>query len=183
MTAVHASGDRITADEFLAGPYPPGSELVDGVVHVNDAAFLHQEVVGRIYAALREWALTVLLGRAGFGGNWVLDDGHVYKPDAWWAARTPRGTRHHGPPDLAVEVRSPSTWALDVGPKLRHYEQAGTSELWLVDPPARSVLVFRRAEGEEGFAATVEVGPGEELTSPLLPGFRLAVDALFADLE
>ena len=29
-----------------------------------------------------------------------------------------------GPPDLAVEIRSPSTWRFDVGMKLETYERA-----------------------------------------------------------
>lgn len=85
------------------------------MVHVNDPAFDHQEVCVRILLALREWAVERAIGRAGYGGNWVLSDGNVYKPDVWWADRPPCGTRHAGPPELAIEVRSPSTWALDVG--------------------------------------------------------------------
>lgn len=37
------------------------------------------------------------------------------------------------PPQLAVEVRSESTWRFDVGPKKRVYEEAGLGEQWLVD--------------------------------------------------
>ncbi|WP_300008566.1 Uma2 family endonuclease [Pseudonocardia sp.] len=170
---------RITADEFLSGDHPIGSELVDGVVYEMDPAFDHQEVVSRLLTALREQTDH---GRAGIGGNWVLADGHVYKPDVWWKAQRPRGVRHDGPPELAIEVRSPGTWALDVGPKLRQYEAAGTTELWLVDTASSTVLVFRRDDSGPGFADAVEFAAGEELTSPLLPGFALDVDALFADL-
>lgn len=80
-------------------------------------------------------------------------------------------------------MRSPGTWALDVGPKLRRYELTGAAELWLVDPPACSVLVFRRDGADAGFAAAVEIGVDEALTSPLLPGFGLATAELFADLD
>lgn len=183
MTVHAARSDRITADTFLSGDYPIGSELIDGVVYVMDPAFLHQEVALRLVEVLRDWSRDHGLGRVGYGGNWVLSDGHVYKPDVWWAAERPRGTRHVGPPELAIEVRSPGTWALDVGPKLRRYEEAGASEVWLVDPTSNSVLVFRRQAGEPGFADAVEIGQGEALVSPLLPGFALDVEALFADLE
>lgn len=186
MTAmtVPAAVPRITAEEFLADDYPVGSELVDGVAHTNDPAFLHQEIVFRLLQAFGAWIRSdVGHGHAGFGGTWVLDDRHVYKPDAWWRAVRPRGTRNDGPPDLAVEVRSPGTWALDVGPKLRRYEAAGTTELWLVDPPAASVLVFRRDGSGAGFAAAVEIGGAEALSSPLLPGFALTPADLFADLD
>ncbi|GAA1401075.1 Uma2 family endonuclease [Pseudonocardia kongjuensis] len=183
----------VEVEEFLTGDFPVGSELVDGVVHLNDPAFLHQEVVSRLLQALAAWTRTEPgHGRAGFGGNWVLAGRNVYKPDVWWAAEPPRGTRHAGPPELAVEVRSPGTWALDVGPKLRRYEAAGTAELWLVDPPAWTVLVFRRAAGSgtagsgtagagaAGFGTALEVAGGD-LTSPLLPGFALPVTDLVED--
>jgi Uma2 family endonuclease len=100
----------------------------------------------------------------------------------WWTAQRPRGVRNDGPPDLAIEVRSPGTWALDVGPKLKQHEAAGTTELWLVDTPSSTVLVFRRDDSGPGFADAVEHGMGESLTSPVLPGFTTSVDALFADL-
>jgi hypothetical protein len=43
MTAmtVQAQDPRISAEEFLSHDYPIGSELIDGVVHVNDATFRH----------------------------------------------------------------------------------------------------------------------------------------------
>ncbi len=184
MTAmtVQTAAPRITAEEFLSRDYPIGSELVDGVVYEMDPAFDHQEVVSRLNRWMGNWAADTGLGRVGVGGNWVLSDGHVYKPDVWWKAERPRGVRDDGPPELAIEVRSPGTWALDVGPKLRRYESSGTAELWLVDTPSSPVLVFRRDDSGPGFADAVEFGAGETLTSPLLPGFALAVDELFADL-
>ena len=95
----------------------------------------------------------------------------------WWTAEPPDGTRHDGPPELAVEVRSPGTWHLDIGRKLANYRDADTREPRLVDTPASTVLVYR----EGAFDDAVEVGPGEHLTSPLLPGFALVIDELFTD--
>lgn len=43
------------------------------------------------------------------------------------------------------------------------------------------MLVFRRDDG--AFDTTADVGLGETLTTPLLPGFALALDDLFADLD
>lgn len=169
-----------TAQEFLASAAPTGSELVAGVVYLNDVSFEHQELCARMVLALHRWERDSGLGRGGIGGNWVLSDGDVYKPDVWWTSRPPSGSRHDGPPDLAIEVREMGTWAVDIGQKWRRYEAAGTAELWLVDGPARTVLVFRR-DGD-AFDTAIDVGPGEELTSRLLPGFVLAIDELFSDL-
>jgi Uma2 family endonuclease len=175
MTARTATA-LISADEFLSQDHPIGSELIDGVVHVNDPGFRHQRLCSRVYDALMLWGRgRPEPGEAGWGGNWVLSDRNVYKPDVWWAATAPDGTRHDGPPDLAVEVRSPGTWHRDIGRKLERYRDAGTRELWLVDTPASTVLVYRVGS----FGEPIEVGPGEQLTSPLLPGFALPIDELF----
>ena len=96
----------------------------------------------------------------------------------------PRVRRSIDPPpasgDIVVEVRSPSTWSRDVGVKRALYERHGAQELWLVDPPARSVLVFGRSTKDmPTFDQTVEIEDGGTLTSPLLPGFALPVADLF----
>ena len=53
-------------------------------------------------------------------------------------------------------------------------------ELWLVDTPVSTVLVFRRSGPDsDRFDDDGELGPGDTLASPLLPGFELQVDAVF----
>lgn len=47
--------------------------------------------------------------------------------------------------DLAVEVRSPSTWRYDIGTNKATYEHHALSELWLVDTESGAVLVYRRS--------------------------------------
>jgi len=83
-------------------------------------------------------------------------------------------------PELVVEVRSPSTWRFDVGAKKDNYELAGVAELWLVDTEAEVVLVFRRSTPRNArFDLSLDLGIDEALTSPLLPGFELAVSEIF----
>ncbi len=85
-------------------------------------------------------------------------------------------------PDIAVEIRSPSTWRYDVGAKKTAYERHGLPELWLVDTAADEVLVFRRsAPDAPAFDVAEELSHGDTLTSPLLPGFALELDELFVE--
>jgi len=172
---------RVSVEEFLAGDWPTDSWLVDGEVVMNDPGFQHQEVVARILLLLRAWCdAEPGRGRAGFGGNWIFGPYTLLRPDVWWAARIPSGTSSDDPPDLAVEVRSPSTWRYDLGRKREIYEKAGVAELWLVDPPAGTILVWRRAPGAPTFDPVTVPAAGDDLTSPLLDGFRLSIDDLFA---
>ena len=79
-----------------------------------------------------------------------------------------------------MEVGSSSTWRYDVGAKKATYERVGPAELWLVDTEAESVLVFRRSlPTASALDMALELGSGEALTSPLLPGFSLPVAELF----
>lgn len=177
----------IGVDEFLAGDWPDGAQLVAGEVVVDDPTFWHQHLAGNVHDPLRRWARAEPgRGVAGWGGNWVLASGQVYKPDVWWVSEEHRfelrSARHDGPPDLVVEVRSPGTWLKDIGPKRDTYEQGDVAELWLVDNPAEVVLVLRRSTPASAtFDVALEVGLDENLASTLLPGFLLPVRELFAE--
>lgn len=52
-----------------------------------------------------------------------------------------------GPPDLVVEVVSPSTASRDRGSKLERYRHYGVPEYWVVDPVAPLVEVWRFSSG------------------------------------
>ena len=177
----------LTIEEFLAAEWPPDTQLIDGEAVMNDPSFRHQEITARLVEALRAWTrVGHQRGTAGFGGNWTVAPGQVFKPDAWLAVEStqpgPDAVRSDTPPTLAVEVRSPGTWHLDTGRKRQVYEEVGVAELWLVDTPARSVLFFRRSHADSPeFDVSTEVASPDILTSPLLEGFSLAVDDLFAD--
>ncbi|CAN5261930.1 Uma2 family endonuclease [soil metagenome] len=175
---------RMTVKEFLARDWPRGTQLVRGEVVVNQPGLVHQRALLRILEALRGWVMAGAgRGEAGMPIDVRIGD-ELYAPDVWWmneGHRPPPGAdRLDGVPDLVVEVRSPSTWRFDVGPKRATYEQAGVSELWLVDTAAPSVLVYRRSEASHpGFDVALEVAAPDLLTSPLLSGFTLPVDTIF----
>jgi Uma2 family endonuclease len=178
---------RLQADEYFAlvDELPRFTELIDGEVVVNTPTFRHQEILGFLYVGLVLWTREQPgRGRAGLSLNVHLGDDHVFAPDALWfaAPHVPAGdvARVEAPPDLAVEVRSPSTWRFDVGVKKSVYESSGLPELWLVDTQADTVLVFRRSSAESpDFDIALELGAGETLTSPQLSGFALDVAELF----
>ncbi len=170
----------MTAEEFLALKRTDDRwyELVEGELVVNEPQPLHNETQQRVIFAIRSW----VQAEPGRGTVWlpidtVLDTGNVFSPDIVWFAEG-RGPGVHGSspvalPDLAVQVRSPSTWRRDLFVKRLVYERSGLPELWLVDTKGQEVFVFRRGE------ADFSVAPGDQLTSPLLPGFSLDIAALY----
>lgn len=90
---------------------------------------------------------------------------------------TPDAHFFEGPPDLVVEVLSPSTIRGDRVTKFWAYEQAGVPEYWIVDPHARLVEVYVLQEGR--YALHAQLLAGDQLASPTFPDPALAVSDLF----
>jgi Uma2 family endonuclease len=177
LSSMSTVAERLTADAFLArDDNPRFAQLIDGVVVVNQPSVLHQHVCGLLYEALAVWTRS----EAGRGAvslplDVPLDAHNVLVPDLLWFEGALPIDAPHAPrvPDLAVEVRSPSTWRYDIGRKRVLYEQHGVRELWLVDTASRTVLVYRRG-------VALEVGTDQTLESPLLPGFAVVVGDLIS---
>ena len=74
------------------------------------------------------------------------------------------------PPDLAIEVRSPSDEPGEIAKKLNLYQRAGVPLVWWVESDRRTVMVHRLGE------PAVELGKADDLDGgDVLPGFRLPV--------
>jgi len=81
------------------------------------------------------------------------------------------------PPDVAVEVVSPSTATNDRGRKLRMFERFGVPEYWILDPGREQIEV--RTLRDDGYGTSVSAGRGERFGSGILAGFSCEVDSLF----
>jgi len=104
------------------------------------------------------------------GANPVQPDILVILPGSL-ARVVPRGVE--GPPDLLIEVISPSNRVHDVFTKRALYARAGVREYWIVDSEARSleILTLDRDAFHQAFAAS-----GDEMpVSPLLGRLPVAV--------
>lgn len=156
-------------------------ELHDGVLLVSPSpAVGHQRAVTRLCRALSEWTDQhggeVLVGPLDV----VAAEQRTYQPDLLlvraehleWLA----GKKVHEPPDLVVEVSSPSNRWFDLGAKRDAYARFGVPEYWFVDLKARAVLVHRIVSWR--YPAPATLGEGETLGSPLLPGLALPVELL-----
>ncbi len=102
-----------------------------------------------------------------------LSPRRYFKADlAYYAAGSEMGNEVL--PTVAVEVRSPDETMAAQRRKCRRYREVGVPVCWLIDPISRSVEVFEgELDGERLPADGV-------LSTPMLPGFELALRELFA---
>jgi Uma2 family endonuclease len=162
-------------------------ELIDGEHVVTPAPTArHQLVLMRLGTALFTFVDTQRLGVVLPAPTDVILSPHdVVQPDVLFVAAERLGIvqrRIEGPPDLAVEVLSPSSRRTDEVRKRHAYERRGVGELWIVDSDVERVRVYL-LEGERRFGRARELSAehGEALTTPLLPGFSIGLVELFAD--
>lgn len=84
----------------------------------------------------------------------------------------------YGPPDLVVEIASPSTATYDRDKKLHAYERGGVPEYWIADPIARTIEVF---VVEDQVYRSLGVFQGQALLpSTVVPGLPVRVAQFFA---
>jgi Uma2 family endonuclease len=168
------AGLTMTADDYLAlGETADRYELVHGVVLMSPSPLpIHSRIARRIDFQLTAFEQTT--GRiVSFGDTDVrFDDSTVYRPDisVYLTERLPkRVNRLQTPPDLVIEVLSPSNRGLDLMTKRNDYERYGVGEYWIVDPANGDVRGWKRVGVRfEDVAIT-----GDSLPSSAIPGFTL----------
>ena len=85
-----------------------------------------------------------------------------------------RSTAFPGPPDLAVEVLSPSNTPAGIHAKVADYLAAGTRCVWVLDTGTETVVVYRSLLSPRTSTATDTLEGGD-----VVPGFRANVTELF----
>ncbi len=109
-----------------------------------------------------------------------LDELNVFQPDVLYVTREHAERIHddgiHGAPDLAIEILSPSSAALDRR-KRALLAKDGKVEFWQVDPAQRQNQRFVFAENSAKPIALID--EPETFSSPLFPGLTLATSDLF----
>ena len=160
------------------------SELVEGeIVRMTPTGAEHGVLSIRIGRLLDEHVSARGLGVCcGAETGFILqrDPDIVRAPDVAFvaAARIPKTgiPKTYWPfaPDLAVEVLSPSDRLTDVHAKIAEYFAAGTSMVWIVEPSAEAVHVYRSPHDVHVLRDEDELS-GDDV----LPGFRCVVKRLF----
>ncbi|WP_025143918.1 Uma2 family endonuclease [Pedobacter jeongneungensis] len=85
-----------------------------------------------------------------------------------------------GSPDIVVEILSPGNSKKELINKYEVYEEAGVKEYWIVSPLDKTF--FRYILDDQGkFQPTKLLTEGEEVSTPILPGFTLILEEVFHD--
>ena len=81
---------------------------------------------------------------------------------------------------LVVEILSHATRWRKEQQKRAFYQRIGVPEYWMVDPSANRIGIHRpNDEGRLMLSADLGAAAGDTLTTPLLPGFSLALADYF----
>jgi len=153
--------------EYVAG------EIVEAVPN-SYSSVVAVQIAGPMGAFVEEKGLGYVLGADG--GYQVGQDRYI--PDVSFISRQrqpdpPHDTFIANPPDLAVEVLSPTDRPRTVRTKIHNYTRAGTV-VWVVDPDDKTVEVYIPGQAVRtlGLSDTLDGGDA-------LPGFALAVKDMF----
>ena len=183
LTNMNSEGP-LTAEELLRHTLPgKRTELVRGAMRVREpAGFRHGEIAARLARVVgnhvdRHGLGIVLAAETGF--TLARNPDTVRAPDVAFVSHerlpdtTPTGFAEFAP-DLAVEVLSPGDRPGDVLGKVADWLDAGSALVWVVDPSARHVRVYRK-DGSESIVEETDSLSGEDV----LPGFVCTCELIF----
>lgn len=128
-------------------------EIVTGELVVTPAPTpAHQIIVGRLFRSIANFVEENQLGFVLPAPVEVRLSPHdVVEPDIVYVSnerkRLMLGKYIDGPPDLVVEVLSPSTRRMDLVRKRALYARSGIDEYWIVDPERRTLEMHRLESG------------------------------------
>jgi Uma2 family endonuclease len=159
------------------------SELVAGrFVEVGTATNTHGRGLAAILTLLYEFVEKQDSGRLAVGGVGIYtqrDPDTVRAADLLFiaherSAQVKTDDFLDVPPNLIVEVLSPSDSWYTLIQKLREYFEIGVDLVWVADPDMKTVYVYRSLTDLREFTEEDEL-PGDDI----LPGFSVPVASLF----
>ncbi|MEM6253721.1 MAG: Uma2 family endonuclease [Cyanobacteria bacterium P01_D01_bin.156] len=157
-------------------------ELINGELFVTRSPHRrHQQISGKIFAALDEWSESSGLGEAILAPGIIPSDTDNVIPDVVWISKQRLAVLEDeaghltGFPELIVEVLSPGDNNIrrDREAKLKLYSVQGVQEYWIADRFTQQLEIYRRQQGQLALVETLIAT--DEVTSPLLPDFTYSI--------
>jgi Uma2 family endonuclease len=170
-------------DYLLLGETNTRCELINGDLIMSPSPSpYHQDVVSNLYDSFKKVARK-LEGKVYFSPiDLYIDNTNVYQPDLLFLPKeslrfvTNRGIE--GPPDVVIEVISPSNAVYDRNTKKRRYLNFGVKEYWIVDPGKKTVEIYLRDHHSTDVPYLYLVEEGQ-VTSTILADLCLDLKDIF----
>lgn len=155
-------------------------ELVDGeLIELPRASFQHNYIRDKIGRLLNDGPDQSARGVAIAEHDFQTTPGNVREPDVafvLWSRMKGFNIKRNVcpfPPDLAVEVVSPSERAIELRKKIHEYLDAGAETVWVLYAETEEAEIWKKKNGE-----IVHLGC-QNLEADCLLGFSLPVKSLF----
>ena len=137
----------MTLEEFLASDLE-GYEYIKGeLIPMPPTSLEHGDIEANMFWHLLSHIRENQLGRVYTSDTGFQVGERVLMPDVAFVstARLPENRKKASPvpPDLAIEVVSPTDTQSRVSEKVQAYLDAGTSMVWVLDPVLKTVTVYR----------------------------------------
>lgn len=184
MKTLHSDPSKIwTVEKYLQlEETKTPCELIHGELIMSPRpTTFHQRVLALLCAQFENAAASV--GGMVFPSltGVYIDKHNVFEPDILYVSpeRTSFITMQGimGPPDLVVEILSPSNSRRDKGVKKQGYLAFGVLEYWIVDPIAKSIFVYTPVTGED---TPLHTFTGDDIVSAItLPTLTFALNKIF----
>ncbi len=164
---------------------PPYYELEDGeLIEMVRPRGRHQRLILRLGGLLEAYLRQQPIGEIWPEVAVFLTPRHVYVPDLSFLLAENLGrfaddVAIEGPPDLVVEVISPSTAARDKAHKFRVYHAAGVPWYWLVETDSLLITEYRHTA--EGYLVSQITPPADSFAPALFPGLSFRMADLFGE--
>lgn len=174
---------KLTYADYELLPPEKRVELIEGDFFVSPSVNTkHQRILRELGGLLNEWIKTHQLGEIFYAPyDVVLSNHNVVQPDLLFVARKHSaivGEKNcQGPPDLAIEILSPSNEKHDLVVKRNLYSKFGVREYWIVDPQSETITLL--AFGENKLKEKQTYPKGSVLESLVVEGFKLRTADIF----
>ncbi len=165
------------------------AEFINGQVVLHSPVRLeHLDASALISSLLIQFVIRHNLGRVFVEKCLIQCERNAYEPDICFfgqvkVADLKQGQKIFPPPDLIVEILSPSTAKNDQNLKLEDYALHGVAEYWIVDADQRIIEQYILEPGAETYSPRARVEATGVLASVVLTGFKITPAAIFDSQE
>ncbi len=174
---------KYTVDDYMLLEEGAPFQLIENELIMSPSPTpIHQFIVARISRSILNFLEDRDLGGYTAGTvDVVFDKNNVFQPDFVYVSEERRAAivKNHleGPPDMVIEILSPSNARYDLSQKKEIYEKYGVKEYIIFDPIAKNADLYVLKDSR--YYLHQKAQKNELLHSVILPGFSFDLNYLY----